>query len=480
MLGNALAGIVTQMTLSADATQLFASGLTSAAMIMSTAGPWGMAAGLALQTLTMFGLKYKQAADEAEKAAERQAAAQRQTLLSINNLRAAEDDYSNSAERSTAQVEARIAALQRQIDRERDLMTTLEETQKRQDDLQAARDAEAVERGDMTKEEASAAAREREEGALFQDHVKRLDEEDKALQEAKIARDKAIAEYNRLEEEARRTRERYEQGKQVKAAESRVQSTEGDIESIDKDISGLAGVEGAQEEIKELLRKRREAEAELARQKKEAEDQQQKAGLLPRVKGSDASDPRTYVDLDELRKAAEAAERKSDEALPKLSEDVEAANEAVVRARNNRSNEEYRYRDEKEKMEIRHRQQVRDEEGASIKAAESQAEKAESEVDKQARTLEGKLGDMADKVRGVNANVAAQFDAMAKALSDGASTQELNQATQLIAQFSQTSNEAFNAMAAACRNAAASALAAQQVAKQAREDVERLRSQMRG
>lgn len=69
MMGQVVGGLTAQMIAGADGTQLWASGLTHLAMIMSTAGPWGMAAGAAVTILTGLTTGLMKANEESKKAA---------------------------------------------------------------------------------------------------------------------------------------------------------------------------------------------------------------------------------------------------------------------------------------------------------------------------------------------------------------------------------------------------------------------------
>jgi hypothetical protein len=70
MMGQVVGGLTAQMISGADGTQLMATGLTHMAMILSTAGPWGMAAGAAVTTVTSLVTALINANKEAKKTAE--------------------------------------------------------------------------------------------------------------------------------------------------------------------------------------------------------------------------------------------------------------------------------------------------------------------------------------------------------------------------------------------------------------------------
>jgi hypothetical protein len=70
MMGQVVGGLTAQMISGADGTQLMATGLTHMAMILSTAGPWGMAAGAAVTIVTSLVTGLMKANDQAKKTAE--------------------------------------------------------------------------------------------------------------------------------------------------------------------------------------------------------------------------------------------------------------------------------------------------------------------------------------------------------------------------------------------------------------------------
>ena len=450
LMAQAVAGLVAQSTMGADATQLLASGATNLAMIMSTGGPWGVAIGFAIQALATLSVQYSKTSREAEALAKKQADAAAEFMRSLKDERA-------ELHRHTQEVDAAARAYDKLTDAQ-DAARESNERSRRRDEAaladqqrdEAEADQQAVQSGDMTPEEAAARESDRQDAAAEMKRAfdeERLQEEERAAQaEIDAAQQQELSQQKDLDQQLQRDRA----AMQVQQAEAQRQQAKARMKSREaamqkqRDIMAVTGAPGANFLLQPFHEK---ASAELERLKAEQkadEDAALKAdktatGLRNQHDnlGTPAMERQRTI---ELQRAREGQLEENAKRLRRAEAKREAAQEGQADV-----NEDF-LRDQDARDRARQRRGTAAEREAvagPLQAAQGERQTAQRELTGIEKTTRSGLEDMAKQVEKTNAAVAEQLRQAAATLNDGGTAQEMQQIGAMMQNFSSSMNAAF-------------------------------------
>lgn len=483
LLGQAMAGLVAQYTMGADAQSLFMSGATNIAMMMSTAGPWGMAAGFATQALAVLVQKYYAVEKAEQAAAEKQIAAMEARVDAARKAAGEEESYAKAVERTAIAIDLKISAMERERQYEEGRKKAAADAATREAELQKMRDKEAVAKGDMTPE-----------AALENDVLAR----DKALHDQQVAeieaieqrRNEAITKRTAAEEQFRANKEAMEKeqadAKAARAVADAQVNARAARETIEKEQaaidSRLTSASLSPEQQAEIDAKNAASQAAIERSRKVIADSI--------AQETQAREGRPFLKtLEEEKAEAEKAAEAYDTALPGLYKQQQDAATAYDDADMAREEVKQKHRDEREKFKLG----LSEEERAIVERAGDATPddtytgpprplvapvdaKGAAVAGKQAadQSLEQNLGKLADAAKEGNEGdkqVAARIAEAAKALGDGGTKDELVKVGAALMEAGQLNDAAAKDMLKAAKKAL-------QDAKEALRRVKDLESQV--
>jgi hypothetical protein len=473
MMGNALAGIVSQLALGADGTQLMASGATSLAMILSTAGPWGIAAGFAIQTLTTLGLKYKQTSEEAEKAAAKEVEAMTRTTESIRNANIHEDQWRRDMEKGNRVVDDRVTALKQRNQAEQEATRLIDAQRTAQDDLNRAQDAAAVASGKMSEATASENERKRQSEALFARHRAELEQDAKAEQDAIKAAENASAREQSALNTQREAEEQYANAKRAKAAQDaaakakqREDQARREMNEVDANFpefdpdpdTALANHRAKQEE-----KAKKQTEIDAARRQRQAAEREIES--LGRFDTKDGQ-----VDIEKYQTQANQAREAGEAAKVRAERERNEANASRANAEAAFAADRVRQQRERDTLTQQQNNQRAAEaaksEGnvdkAAFRDAQSELKGAKHEGDEGAKELLELLKQLQKEQTGKNQDFANKLGLMIQALGNGTNVDEMNRIVTALHQHMSSNATAMSGMAQMAENVARSSLAMQQ------------------
>lgn len=477
-MGQAIAGLTSMVIAGADAKQLMAAGATNLAMILSTGGPLGVAAGVIVQLFSTLTLQLSKAHEQAKKAAEegfkdlareldatakamsdldfddatrqleRHRAAVRKLAEEWEDSRKKEEAYFNSlAEKTDAQLERDKAVNERKRQEELSKATTDEE----KDEINRRYDGNERDIDHKGKMEAN--ERERQElETRKQNAQKEIDELQRNLEDLRGQAEKA-GNAGQIKPEGvvsdqQRSLDRYNEALRNQAAGK---GTDADLEII-RQIGPML------DEIRKAIAEGRETYDQA---KKEG-----KPGDAAAIEGAEKAAKAQADALATLLKEIEEMQKRLDEAYQR-EKDVDGdlennrnRREAIgargvagdLEAQREAREAEAKRKQDAEKDQQREDKKSQGEDKKKLKGAEGAAKKADAELDKTAGELEGKLSEMADKVRDTNAALASKFDALGEMLKDGTNAEEIMKIAEFVKQYTDTSNASFNSLATSVMN----------------------------
>jgi hypothetical protein len=505
MMGQAVAGLTSQVVAGADSTQLLASGATNLAMILSTGGPLGMAAGFVVQMMSTFTLQLSKANEAASKAAEegfKELTSQIEaTIDQIKNLNGAG---------ATSALERHAKAINALSDGWKKARSDSEAYYRVQDSKADAEKERAQAALELQRQQALDTARDEfDRDRINREFDRRSSEIDndagiaKADREAQRLDTEAKMNARAIEEATAAMRNLEDQYREIQGERVRPQGVTSDQQaSIDSYREALIREQRGLGDSEQNMRIIREIQPQLenlraiidARQetynsaKKDGTSQEKEAVALAETQRKANEEA-----LKKLREEIAALKKERDEAWEREKQlKVDAENNRARRdALIDRSSADYldmqrdyreidsREAEHKSKEEGDAQKKAERDASKSLKAAEGKLKGTEKAIDKQADELQEKIEQMADQVRGADAELAKGFDGLAKTLKDGASAEEVHRIAEVVQGFTQTSNAAFNALSTAVVNLSQSTLAALQQAEAAKAAVEKLRTQVR-
>lgn len=435
MMGNAMAGLVTQMAMGSDATSLLASGMTNAAMIMSSAGPWGIAAGFMLQALTAIGVKMKQTSDEAAAAAKKQEEAAARTQEALRNMAAAEESYGSSVEKSKRAIDQKVSSLQEQERREKDLADRLQTVRESQDKLAEAQDQADVASGDLTPAEALQNKQERERKALEEKQAADLEANRRAEREGITAKAQVEQEFGAKQEAADKAQQAADAAPKLAKIEEQIQKRREALEAIDRELLEMA--DAAEQGAPVSDAKMKSIRDDQARLMKEQQDLAAGAkairGQMGPVQRQDGK-----VDVDYYQREAAKAKQDVEKALPDAAERQRRAQEQIDKAQLDRETGLPQQQDAETRL-LKNKQE-QESKAAELDAAKADNAKASQGLGEMEGKLKTGLESMATQVQATNAAMAQQIRDAAAALNDGSTQQEMERIASLMHQFTGSLN----------------------------------------
>lgn len=505
LLGQGMAGLVAQYALGANAQSLIMTGMTNIAMMMSTAGPYGMALGFVTQAITVLVQKYFQVEEAANKAAEKEIAAMEARVDAAREAAANEDSYAKALERSVKAIDLKIAALKREREYEEGVKKLAADEEARAAELQKLRDKDAVAAGDMTPEQAAEDDLIRRDKALFDQQAAELAAleqqqtaalEAKAAAEAKYGEHKAAADL--ANERALAALAAETARKRADEAAKRIVANEAEIEDIQSQRAATASIIGP--EYDKVRRNMDAREAALKQQNEAAK------AVIPEAMAEEMAARKGLPHLQsserEKKRAEEAAKALDDAVIPLGTQQAEAEKAAAL-AEEKKQRIVQEQRDQRETFErnlspedkARYAElgggQTPAEFGDSIAqrqtdaAARAEAKKiremkegkgaaersAKTGADQGLNESLGKLADAAEKGNDGDKQIAARIAEASKALADGATKDELVKVGGALIEAGQLNDAAAKGMLAAAKTAL-------QQAKEALRRVKDLESQV--
>jgi hypothetical protein len=492
MLGNMLAGLTTQFALGADGTQLLASGLTSVAMIMSTGGPWGMAAGFALQSLTALALQWKKSGEEAEQAAKKEEAAMMRTMIARRNAGIEENAWRKSIEAGNLAIDKRVDALNAQVDAEEQVARNRERQRSAEGDLSRAKDDAAVEAGSITKQ----AANENDRRRAMNDLLAKQEEEMRAANEAQERATISIEEgankqkiLQKAADEAEQQLNRARQAKQAELDASRAKQRVGEL-SRDLDEVGKGADEASAPQVAEDARRIQAELDEALKQQHEAERRRTSLGRF-KQKAEEGSAPQ--IDLEKYQEAARAAAEAAQGGRGAFDKTQMDGAQAIAKAVSEMQAMVERHAWQRETLatdqdteRVREKKDIAEDDAKKQKTIDS---KALREAQSKARDLKGDgkddvkklinaLEDVEKNQRGKNDDFAAKAAQMVEALKDGTDAQEIARIVSALQQHIAVSQQSMNSLATVATNMAQAALATQQRVQQVEKEIAALTSKV--
>lgn len=472
MLGNMAAGLATQFGLGADATQLMASGMTNLAMIMSTGGPWGIAAGFVLQTLTALTLKWKQFDEAAEKATQAELSKMTATVAELNNAKVAQEEWANSVKHTIDLINLQTSALERQqkVQTEERERAAKQSQEQREDDERERQ--ERLEDGKITEDDIRSDKIAADANAMREEELGKQAEIEKELGKAQREKAAAQEEFQARESKAREAEEKYAASRDVAQNDFQIQKATKQRELAKKALAGMDEEGIGDGPLRRLVeRKLKEADEEISRSTTQNHALEEQYGQFDR-------DEKTgQVDRKRLKERMEAERKAADEALPGLYERDQAAQAEIEKREREREDVNRHYGRERDAYRRKlapedqpfwdRMNESPDDEAARYRQMDFNRKREDDlrrympeEAKRKAASAEGdlsgalgKLADAAQKGSDSDRQKEEMIRKAAKAMEDGAQGKEMGDAAQAIIQAASTNNATVKALAAAARQA---------------------------
>jgi hypothetical protein len=412
MMSQAFAGIVMAAASGTDAMSLYRQALTGTAMIMSTAGPWGIAAAAMTQALGTLAINYVETGKAAEEAAKKELAAVDEGFKKLQEKKDAQYQWDESIKKNNQSLDEHLQKLRligeaMDDNRRREL-----EYADKQDELAKFNDDRAVEDGVISQEEADLRQREREDAKIAREREAQLDtfnqQESLAKAESQAAQEEAQQLLDKEKETQARAQAAAEEAQMRNvAAQARIRI---DMERAKEDTwlhkANAMAASLTPDASHVWLKKERERQERIARDEKTYAEASDAAAKIRQQ----------FPDLGSLKEEREEAlnaKKATDAEVPPLINQMKEADFRAAQARDER--EHFRDMSNADDEDLLNRRAKQDDALYNLNEAKTDKQLSDENLANQGDQL-------AEAIKKYNADLAAQVSEATAAIRDEGST----------------------------------------------------------